>query len=311
MSDAQLDPPACSPWDPTHPPNYGYMPSLAAGIIFTTLFTLAFTAHLIQTLISRRWWLILFATGAAGELLGWIARTWASRCAYSPMAFKIQISTLIFSPALFAAGIYVILGYIIHIFGPHTSPLTAKQYLWIFCTVDFCSLVVQAAGGGIASAAGDELNADLQRGTNTMIAGIIFQLAANLVFTALAASVVAKTHRTGKGLLNVDDRAVSRSDATKTGPATTTRKLRVLVGATGISILALVVRGIYRSIELLQGWRGHLITTERYFLGLDGALMGIAVLVFVVANPGWLLPHKGECTGDQNGEKAADGNESV
>ncbi|KAL8818583.1 MAG: hypothetical protein Q9223_002808 [Gallowayella weberi] len=311
MSDVEFEPPACSSWDPTNPPSYGYMPSLAAGVIFVALFGLAFTAHLAQTIISRRWWLILFAIGAAGELVGWIARTWASRCAYSSMAFKIQISTLIFSPAFFAAGIYIILGYIIHIFGAHTSPLSAKQYLWVFCTIDFVSLLLQAVGGGMASAAGEEPNGDLKPGTNTMIAGIIFQLVANLVFSGLAASVVVKTYQKGKGLLNVDDRAVSQSNATKTGAATTTGKLRLLVGATSVSTLALVVRGIYRTIELLQGWRGHLITTERYFIGLDGALMAIAVLTFVFVNPGRLLPHKGECTGNQNAEKAADGNESV
>ncbi|KAI4244912.1 MAG: hypothetical protein L6R40_002818 [Gallowayella cf. fulva] len=318
MSDSQYEPPSCSPFDPTNPPAYGYSPSLAAGVVFTVLFAIAFTAHLAQTVLSRRWWLILFATGAAGELLGWIARTWASQCAYSAMAFQIQISTLIFSPAFFAAGIYIILGYLIRIFGPHTSPLSAKQYLWVFCTIDFFSLLLQAVGGGMASAASDKVGGDVRPGTNTMIVGIIFQLAANVVFAGLFASVVAKTYKKGKGILNVDDLAVSQSDATKTRAATTTKRMRMLVAATTVSTLALIVRGIYRSIELLQGWRGYLITTESYFIGLDGALMVIAVIVFVVANPGWLLPHKVECidtsleSGNRNDtvEKVVEGSES-
>ncbi|KAL8854015.1 MAG: hypothetical protein Q9221_001138 [Calogaya cf. arnoldii] len=300
-------PPSCSPFDPTNPPSYGYTPSLAAGIIFVILFAIATTAHLAQTILSRRWWQFVFVTGAAGELLGWIAKTWASQCAYSPTAFKIQISTLIFSPAFFAAGIYIILGYLIHIFGPHTSPLSAKQYLWVFCTIDFCSLLLQAIGGGLASAA--ETDADLKVGTNTMIVGIVFQLAANLVFAGFFASVVAKTYKKGKGILNVDELAVSQ---------TTTKRLRTLFAAATVSTLALIVRGIYRSIELLQGWRGYLIITEGYFIGLDGALMVIAVAVFVVANPHWLLPHKVECaetsleSGNQKAvmEKALDGSES-
>ncbi|KAL8735525.1 MAG: hypothetical protein Q9166_000693 [cf. Caloplaca sp. 2 TL-2023] len=288
------------------------MPSLAAGVVFVILFGIASTAHLAQTILSRRWWQFVFVTGAVGELLGWIARTWASQCAYSPMAFKIQISTLIFSPAFFAAGIYIILGYIIHIYGPHTSPLSPKQYLWIFCTIDFCSLLLQAIGGGLASAASDKPDGDIKIGTNTMIVGIVFQLAANLVFAGLFASVVAKTYKKGKGILNTDELAISQSHAT------TTKRLRILVAATTISTLALIVRGIYRSIELIQGWRGYLITTERYFIGLDGALMVIAVAVFVVANPHWLLPHKVKCTdtslesGNQNTavEKSVDGSES-
>ncbi|KAL9027245.1 MAG: hypothetical protein Q9196_004209 [Gyalolechia fulgens] len=297
MPDPTTSPPSCSSFDPADPPNYGYTPSLAAGIVFVILFGTVTAAHLAQAVTSRRWWLLVFVLGGIGELLGWIARTWASRCVYSDMAFKIQISTLIFSPAFFAAGIYVVLGYLIRIFGPHTSPLTAKQYLWIFCTIDFFSLLVQAVGGGMASAAGSEPDGNVQPGTDTMIAGIVFQLAANVVFAALAASVVAKTYRKGKGVLNVDGLSISQSER----PATTTKRLRVVAGATAIATLALIARGVYRSIELIQGWRGYLITTERYFIGLDGALMVIAVAVFVVANPSRLLPRKAECYGAELG----------
>lgn len=203
-------------------------------------------------------------------------------------------------PALFAAGIYIILGYIIHIFGPHTSPLTAKQYLWVFCTIDFFSLLLQAIGGGMASAAGSEPNGNVKPGTDTMIAGIVFQLVSNFVFACLFASVLAKTYQTGKGILNVDNPSSSQAER----PATTTKRLRILAGATTISTLALIARGVYRSIELIQGWRGYLITTERYFIGLDGALMVIAVSVFVFANPHWLLPHKARCT-ESNLENAS------
>ncbi|KAI4175860.1 MAG: hypothetical protein LQ343_001474 [Gyalolechia ehrenbergii] len=291
MPNSTTSPPSCSSFDPTNPPNYGYTPSLAAGIVFVILFGIATTAQLAQTVISRRWWLLVFVLGGIGELLGWIARTWASQCVYSELAFKIQISTLIFSPAFFAAGIYIILGYIIRIFGPWTSPLTARQYLWIFCTIDFFSLLVQAVGGGMASAAGSEPDGNVKPGTDTMIAGIVFQLAANLVFASLFASVIAKTYQKGKGILNVDHLSISQRER----PATTTKRLRTLAGATTISTLALIARGVYRSIELIQGWRGYLITTESYFIGLDGALMVIAVAIFVFANPCWVLPRKADC----------------
>ena len=293
MPDSTTSPPSCSSFDPTYPPNYGYTPSLAAGIVFIILFGSATTAHLAQTVISRRWWQLVFVLGGIGELLGWIARTWASQCVYSDLAFEIQISTLIFSPAFFAAGIYIILGYIIRIFGPHTSPLTAKQYLWVFCTIDFFSLLLQAIGGGLASAAGSEPNGNVKPGTDIMIAGIVFQLVSNVVFSCFFASVLFKTYQKGRGFLNVDHLSISQKER----PGTTTKNLRLLACATTISTLALVARGVYRSIELIQGWRGYLITTERYFIGLDGALMVVAIAVFVFANPHRLLPHKAECVG--------------
>jgi len=51
----------------------------------------------------------------------------------------------------------------------------------------------------------------------------------------------------------------------------------------------MIVRGVYRSIELIEGWRGYLITTERYFIALDGSMMIIAVAAFNFAHPGLLL----------------------
>ncbi|KAL9607092.1 MAG: hypothetical protein Q9167_007960, partial [Letrouitia subvulpina] len=213
------------------------------------------------------------------------------------------ISTLIFSPAFFAAGIYIVLGYLIRIFGPAAtgSFLTPKQYLWTFCTIDFCSLLLQAIGGGLASSASGEEGGDLRPGTDTMVVGIVFQLVSNVVFACLFARALAKTYRGGgKGILNVDDAPAfqaGREDPSwvRRRPATTTGRLRVVAAVTAVSTLCLVARGVYRSIELIQGWRGHLILTERYFLGLDGALMAIAGGVFVFANPHWLLPHKAEC----------------
>ncbi|KAL8868941.1 MAG: hypothetical protein Q9174_004649 [Haloplaca sp. 1 TL-2023] len=287
MSDTRITLPSCSAFDPTNPPNYGYTPSLAAGIVFVILFGTTTTAHIAQTIISRRWWLLVFVLGGLGELLGWIARTWASQCPYSTLAFQIQISTLIFSPAFFACGIYIILGYIIHIFGAHTSPLSAKQYLWVFCTIDFFSLLLQAIGGGLASAAGSEPDGDLAPGTNTMIAGVVWQLVANVVFAGLFTHAIIRTYRKGKGVLNIDHLSVSGM--------TTTKRLRILAFATSISTMALIARGVYRSIELVEGWRGYLITTEKYFVGLDGALMVVAVAVFVFANPYYLLPRKAAC----------------
>jgi hypothetical protein len=55
-------------------------------------------------------------------------------------------------------------------------------------------------------------------------------------------------------------------------------------------VLCIYVRSIYRTIELLQGWKGYLITHEEYFVALDGAMMVAAVVVFNVVHPGWLLP---------------------
>ena len=219
------------------------------------------------------------------EVIGWAGRLWSSQCPYNNNAFLMQISTLIIgtrsahrpnltnlanthypAPTFFTAGIYIVLGRLITIMGPHTSPISSKSYLWIFCTCDVVSLVIQAVGGGLASVASSTVNGDTKPGTDIMVAGILFQLASIGIFSVLFVNFL---------------RAIRNDNVP--------RKLQVLIAATTFSVLTIVIRSIYRAIELLQGWSGFLITHERYFDALDGGMMVLAVGVFIVFHPGWLL----------------------
>ena len=56
-----------------------------------------------------------------------------------------------------------------------------------------------------------------------------------------------------------------------------------------ISSLMIVIRGVYRSAELFQGWTGYIIIHPRY-IGLDCVPMFIAVAVFKFIHPVFLLP---------------------
>lgn len=63
-----------------------------------------------------------------------------------------------------------------------------------------------------------------------------------------------------------------------------------LMAAMAFSITCIYIRSIYRTIELLQGWSGYLITHERFFIALDGAMMAPAVAIFNFIHPGWFIP---------------------
>lgn len=62
-----------------------------------------------------------------------------------------------------------------------------------------------------------------------------------------------------------------------------------LLAAVFISLTMIFIRSIYRTVELLQGWSGYLITHEGYFIGLDGAIMVVAIAVFNFLDPVYLL----------------------
>ncbi|KAG9801840.1 RTA1 like protein, partial [Aureobasidium melanogenum] len=165
---------------------YGYVPSLAAGIVYCILFGLSMIAHTFQAIKTRALWNLVFAVGCLTEILGWAARTWSSECPYNANAFLMQICTLIIAPTFFTAGIYVILGRMIAIAGPGVSPIGPVWYLWIFCTVDIISLVIQAVGGGSAAVAFNSTPpGNTKVGTDIMVAGIDFQLASVIVFSIL------------------------------------------------------------------------------------------------------------------------------
>ena len=118
-----------------------------------------------------------------------------------------------------------------------------------------------------------------------MVAGIVFQLFSITIFVICAADFVRRT--LSRGLL----RRVTGSIAP-------------LFAAMIFSVLCIYARSIYRTIELAQGWDGYLITTQRYFVALDGVMMVAAVAVFNVFPPGWLLPETvGREWGDKDSER--------
>ncbi|CAE6479290.1 unnamed protein product [Rhizoctonia solani] len=62
----------------------------------------------------------------------------------------------------------------------------------------------------------------------------------------------------------------------------------MLVGL-GIATLFIIIRSIYRTIELTDGWNGTIISTEKWFNWFDGAPIFVAMLTFNVFHPGYLL----------------------
>src|ERR1700760_2632067 len=107
-----------------------------------------------------------------------------------------QICTLIIAPTFFTAGIYIVLGRLINAFGRQSSPISARMYLYIFCTCDILSLVIQAIGGGQASVAASATPPkNSKTGTHIMVAGIVFQMASITVFVAFFAEFLRRVGR--------------------------------------------------------------------------------------------------------------------
>jgi hypothetical protein len=158
------------------------------------------------------------------------------------------------------------------------SPISSNTYLYVFCAADISSLIIQAIGGAQAATAYAK-NPPLSTatGTHIMVAGIVFQLFAVLVFSFLFSWVITKTLRCHE-------------------PALQQRKVQALLAAVSLSVICVIARSIYRTVELSQGWTGYLITHEDYFTVLDGTMMIIAVGIFNFCQPKWAEAAPGEKT---------------
>ena len=77
----------------------------------------------------------------------------------------------------------------------------------------------------------------------------------------------------------------------------------LVMGMVVLSTVMMDVRGVYRSVELCQGWRGYLILRQGFVIGMDAVLMGVAMGGLVVVNPGMVIR---EYEGRGDGEKGSE-----
>jgi hypothetical protein len=217
-------------------------------------------------------------------------KKWArTNCIQAP--FLTQIVCLTIAPAFLAAGIYLCLSRIVTTFGTENSCISPRSYPIIFVTFDFLSLVLQSAGGGIASAKTLD-GEDPKLGNNIMIAGLSTQVATLLIFILLALDFAVRTiHRIRQ--LGAQSALDPRHAAL--------RKSWVFKGflfALSLSTLCIFTRCVYRVAELSKGWTGQLIKVQGYFIGLEGVVIIAAVYLLNVFHPGFcfgesLLPTSG------------------
>ncbi|WVQ62923.1 uncharacterized protein L199_001072 [Kwoniella botswanensis] len=292
---------------------YGYIPEKSAGIAYIVVFAVLALIH-IGLGLKYRYWLVFITLipGTILEVIGWSGRLWSAYNVWSITPFLMQIASLIIGPAFYSAWAYTILGYCITQLGHVYSLLSPKMYLAVFITADVISLVIQAIGGGRAAVAAQN-GTDTHKATKIMLAGILFQLGTMAIFVALASDFIIRVifrkpyshlkrkHHTisstneeskSSGGNTSQPRQPPADDLTGAVRTDEVKKGEKLLAGVAFASAMIFVRGIYRSIELAQGWSGYLITHEPYFIYLDGLPMVLCLAAFAVAHPGWLLPRR-------------------
>ncbi|EKM61073.1 uncharacterized protein PHACADRAFT_247431 [Phanerochaete carnosa HHB-10118-sp] len=289
MSSTSTFPSAVPSLSPSEVSPYGYVPNKGLCIAFVVLFGLSTLLHFLAAFKFRLWWLIPTAClMGTGEVIGWVGRLWSSMNVVAHTPFTMQIVCTILAPTPLLAAIFIIFTRMAETLGVRYSRLTPKWYSVIFLTCDIIALVIQGLGGGIAADAKTLSATNL--GANIMLAGIVFQLVAMLVFSVLAAGYFYRFIKDrpvrGKGF----DPGYRDSIATTVnGPRSWDRRLKLMTLGLCISTLFLIIRAIYRTIELGDGWNGKVLRTQVYFSVFDAAMVVVATYALNIFNPGVLL----------------------
>lgn len=257
---------------------WAYRPTIALNALLLAIFSTSLAAHLIQGICWKTWgFVIAMALGSVFEVIGYIGRIMAHNDLEGQNPFLIQICCLTFAPAFFAAGIYLCLSRIVIVFGADISRIPPKWYTYLFIACDFFSLSLQGAGGGLASTA-SSAHKSAQPGTNVMLAGLGFQVFTLIVFIILCAeyaSRVVQRVRSG-GQLDPVHAKLRQS-----------KRFRGFLAALSLSTICILIRSIFRVVEMAEGWSGALMANETLFFILEGVMVVIAVVILNIFHPGW------------------------
>jgi len=181
-------------------------------------------------------------------------------------------------------------------------------------SLDLSALIVQAIGGGMASIAAQD-GQDPEPGGDIMMYGIIVQMVgitlvckiycrktSHMVnsrppqFCILSADFLFRFYWNKPVHSAVSDSQVN-SGATYFASAPPKKdfpaKVRLMLVGAGITTVWVIIRSVYRTIELADGWTGQIITNQVYFNVLDGAPIVLAMATLNVSHPGWLLIDEG------------------
>ncbi|KAH6675037.1 putative sphingoid long-chain base transporter RSB1 [Halenospora varia] len=260
---------------------YFYRVSLAANATFLALFAVSLIAFLVTYGMTRRATAFTFAMccGVILEVIGYAGRIMSWKNQWVETGFLMQIVCLTIAPAFMAGGIYLCLRRIVYAFGPENSRIKPESYTRIFIPCDVLSLLLQAAGGGLASVASHS-NKSPETGDNIMVAGLAFQVFTLLVFMILCLDFATRTRKRYKSL---GEQAFDQNPHFVTLRHSV--KFKGFMAALTLATICIFWRSVYRVVELGEGWTGNLIRKQWLFVGFEGVMVIVACFALNIFNP--------------------------
>ncbi|KAF9071717.1 RTA1-domain-containing protein [Rhodocollybia butyracea] len=260
---------------------YGYQPSFAVAVLFLTLFGITTFVHFIQACYHRKWFFLYTAVFAGAiEIAGWYGREWSSRDVTNQNAFTIEIICTIVAPTPLLAANFIILSRLIRKLGEGYSRLSPRLYSRIFVSCDVFGFFVQVGGGSIAS--GDNpTQKTVDLGSNIMLGGVAFQTFVIVCYMVLAAEYFWRF---------AHERPIRRRSTRENfHRGVINSRIKLLIYVVLFNTCCLLIRSVYRTIELEDGFQGNVIHTQWLFNVFDATMVVLAMFAYNFAHFGRLV----------------------
>lgn len=180
--------------------------------------------------------------------------------------YIIQSILILIAPALLAATVYMILGYVIlAVDGEHHSMIRKRLLTKVFVLGDICSFMIQSTGAGLLTK--KEKDAPTT-GKWIIVGGLVVQLFFFGFFMVVAATFYRRIGR-------------QPTQRSKSGDVPWRLQMWVLLVASAL----IFIRSVFRVVEYVQGTKGYLLRHEVYTYIFDAALMFGVVVLFNVVHP--------------------------
>ncbi|KAK3115226.1 phospholipid-translocating ATPase rsb1 [Teratosphaeriaceae sp. CCFEE 6253] len=177
-----------------------YIPNLGGNIFFAVFLGALLLPQLYFGIKHKTWgFLAAMVMGLALEVVGYANRVLLHNNPFNGNAFLIYLITLTIAPVFVSAAIYLSLTRILVLYGQNLSRVTPRIVAISFMSSDFMSLLLQAAGGGIADSANTDSLKNI--GVDIMIAGLVLQAISLGVFLLFGADFAWRCRR---GVLDQD-----------------------------------------------------------------------------------------------------------
>ncbi|KAK3389578.1 putative RTA1 domain protein [Podospora didyma] len=254
-----------------------YRLTFLGNLVYALVFAICLVAQLVYGFRHRTWgFTATFFCGLVLEILGYTGRMLMYYNPFKQTNFMLYLVPLTIAPAFLSAGIYLCLARIVVLYNTEkdaeVSRLKPRTYTLIFVACDFASLLLQAAGGAIASMADTTSTEDA--GIHIMVAGLAFQVASIALFMGLAGEVGWRILQVGK------------SKPAVAGDVTGTALFKRFLIALTLATIFIFIRCVFRVAELSDGFNGKLANQQESFMVLEGLMMTLAAIALTVYNPG-------------------------